>query len=50
MKGIIGKLDYLHTLGADAVWLSPIYDSPNDDNGYDIRDYHKIMKEFGTME
>lgn len=50
LKGIIGKLDYLHTLGADAVWLSPIYDSPNDDNGYDIRDYHKIMKEFGTME
>lgn len=50
LKGIIGKLDYLHTLGVDAVWLSPIYDSPNDDNGYDIRDYHKIMKEFGTME
>lgn len=50
LKGILGKLDYLHTLGVDAVWLSPVYDSPNDDNGYDIRDYHKIMKEFGTME
>ena len=33
-----------------AIWMSPIYDSPNDDNGYDIRDYHKIMREFGTMD
>ena len=48
--GIIEKLDYLKSLGVDAIWLSPIYDSPNDDNGYDIRDYHKIMTEFGTME
>lgn len=50
LKGIIEKLDYLEELGIDAIWLSPIYDSPNDDNGYDIRDYHKIMTEFGTME
>ncbi len=50
IQGIISKLDYLKDLGIDAIWLSPIYDSPNDDNGYDIRDYHKIMAEFGTME
>jgi len=50
LRGIIGKLDYLKELGVDALWLSPIYDSPNDDNGYDIRDYRKIMTEFGTME
>ena len=50
LKGIIEKLDYLKELGVDALWLSPIYDSPNDDNGYDIRDYKKIMQEFGTME
>ena len=50
LRGIINKLDYLKELGVNALWLSPIYDSPNDDNGYDIRDYHKIMKEFGTME
>ncbi len=50
LQGIIGKLDYLKELGVDALWLSPIYDSPNDDNGYDIRDYDKIMREFGTME
>jgi len=50
LRGIIEKLDYLQGLGVDALWLSPIYDSPNDDNGYDIRDYRKIMKEFGTME
>lgn len=50
LRGIIEKLDYLKDLGVDALWLSPIYDSPNDDNGYDIRDYHKIMTEFGTME
>lgn len=50
LPGIIDRLDYLKTLGIDAVWLSPIYDSPNDDNGYDIRDYYKIMQEFGTME
>lgn len=50
IKGIIEKLDYLKDLGVNALWLSPIYDSPNDDNGYDIRDYRKIMTEFGTME
>ena len=50
LKGIISKLDYLKSLGIDAVWLNPIYSSPNDDNGYDISDYRNIMKEFGTME
>ncbi len=50
LKGILEKLDYLKSLGVNALWLSPIYDSPNDDNGYDIRDYRKIMAEFGTME
>ncbi len=50
LPGIISKLDYLKELGIDAIWLSPIYDSPNDDNGYDIRDYYGIMKEFGTMQ
>ncbi|MDF2587918.1 MAG: malL [Anaerocolumna sp.] len=50
LQGIISKLDYIKELGIDAIWLSPIYDSPNDDNGYDIRDYHKIMAEFGTMD
>lgn len=50
IRGIISRLDYLKDLGIDAIWLSPIYDSPNDDNGYDIRDYYGIMKEFGTME
>lgn len=50
LQGIITKLDYIKDLGIDAIWLSPIYDSPNDDNGYDIRDYRKIMTEFGTME
>lgn len=48
--GIISRLDYLKELGIDVIWLSPIYDSPNDDNGYDIRNYREIMKEFGTME
>lgn len=50
LRGIINKLDYLKELGVDCLWFSPIYDSPNDDNGYDIRDYRKIMSEFGTME
>lgn len=50
LQGIIQKLDYLKELGVDVIWLSPIYDSPNDDNGYDIRDYYQIMNEFGTME
>lgn len=50
LKGIIEKLDYLHFLGIDAIWLSPVFQSPNDDNGYDISDYRAIMDEFGTME
>jgi oligo-1,6-glucosidase len=50
LKGIISKLDYLKSLGITAVWINPIYSSPNDDNGYDISDYRNIMKEFGTME
>jgi oligo-1,6-glucosidase len=50
LRGITAQLDYLKALGVDALWLSPIYDSPNDDNGYDIRDYRNIMAEFGTME
>lgn len=50
LRGILEKLDYLQDLGVTAIWMSPIYDSPNDDNGYDIRDYYKIMQEFGTME
>ena len=48
--GIREKLPYLKELGVNLLWLSPVYDSPNDDNGYDIRDYRKIMAEFGTME
>ncbi len=50
LKGITSKLDYLKELGVDVIWMSPIYQSPNDDNGYDISDYQAIMKEFGTME
>ena len=49
LRGIIEKLDYLQTLGIRAIWLSPVYKSPNDDNGYDISDYEDIMDEFGTM-
>lgn len=49
LRGIISKLDYLKELGIDVVWLSPVYKSPNDDNGYDISDYRAIMDEFGTM-
>ncbi|HML68119.1 MAG TPA: alpha-glucosidase [Clostridia bacterium] len=49
LRGIIEKLDYLKTLGIGGIWLCPVYDSPNDDNGYDIRDYENIMSEFGTM-
>lgn len=50
IRGIISKLDYLKELGVNAVWLSPCYKSPNDDNGYDISDYRDIMDEFGTLE
>ncbi len=49
LRGIIMKLDYLKELGVDVIWLSPVYKSPNDDNGYDISDYEDIMDEFGTM-
>ncbi|WP_423190166.1 glycoside hydrolase family 13 protein [Alkalibacterium sp. f15] len=50
IPGIISRLDYLEHLGIDAIWLSPVYDSPNDDNGYDISDYQAIHPDFGTME
>lgn len=50
LNGIISRLNYLHELGIDAIWLSPVYKSPNEDNGYDISDYTDIMTEFGTME
>jgi oligo-1,6-glucosidase/glucan 1,6-alpha-glucosidase len=50
IKGITEKLDYLKELGIDVIWLSPVYKSPNDDNGYDISDYEDIMDDFGTME
>ncbi len=50
LQGIISRLDYLKYLGIDVIWLSPVYRSPNDDNGYDISDYQDIMEEFGTME
>ena len=50
LNGITSKLDYLKELGIDVIWLSPVYQSPNDDGGYDISDYQAIMKEFGTME
>lgn len=49
LRGIIQRLDYLEKLGITAIWLSPVYQSPNADNGYDIADYFKIMPEFGTM-
>jgi oligo-1,6-glucosidase len=50
LPGITSRLDYLKNLGIDVLWLSPHYDSPNADNGYDIRDYRKVMHEFGTMQ
>ncbi len=49
LRGIIARLDYLQQLGVDVVWLSPVYQSPNDDNGYDISDYQAINPEFGTL-
>ena len=49
LNGITSRLPYLKELGVDVIWLSPIYASPNDDNGYDISDYRAIMPEFGTM-
>jgi oligo-1,6-glucosidase len=50
LPGLLSRLDYVQSLGIDAVWLNPVYASPNKDNGYDISDYEKIMKEFGSME
>lgn len=50
LNGITAHLDYLETLGIDVIWLSPVYKSPNDDNGYDISDYRDIMEDFGTMD
>ncbi len=50
LRGILSKLDYLEELGIDIIWLSPVYQSPNDDNGYDISDYYNIHSEFGTMK
>jgi alpha-glucosidase len=49
IQGIISKLDYLHDLGIDVIWICPVYKSPNDDNGYDISDYQEISEQFGTM-
>ena len=50
IRGIISKLDYIASLGVNAIWLSPVYVSPNDDNGYDIADYKAIQPQFGTMD
>lgn len=50
IQGIRTKLSYIKELGADVIWICPLYDSPNADNGYDIRDYQNILSEFGTME
>ncbi|GAB3049213.1 glycoside hydrolase family 13 protein [Virgibacillus ainsalahensis] len=49
IQGVTSKLDYLKDLGVDVIWISPVYQSPNDDNGYDISDYKEIMSDFGTM-
>lgn len=49
LRGVTAKLDYIQSLGVDVIWLNPVYQSPNDDNGYDISDYYQIMPEFGTM-
>jgi len=50
LQGIIDKLDYLKELGVEVIWLTPIYESPQKDNGYDISDYYRIQPEYGTME
>lgn len=50
IPGIISKLDYLHKLGINVIWLSPVYESPMDDNGYDISNYQQIAPEFGSMQ
>ena len=49
LQGVTSRLDYLQELGIDVIWLSPVYQSPNVDNGYDISDYQAIQPEFGTM-
>ncbi|MDQ3479885.1 MAG: alpha-amylase family glycosyl hydrolase, partial [Actinomycetota bacterium] len=49
LRGILGRLDYLQRLGVDVVWLSPVYPSPMDDNGYDISDYRDVDPLFGTL-
>ncbi len=48
-EGVISKLDYLKALGIDVIWICPIYNSPNDANGFDISDFKGIMSDFGTM-
>lgn len=50
LRGLISKLEYIRDLGANIIWMNPIYPSPNDDMGYDISDYRDIMPEFGTMD
>ena len=50
LQGIIQRLDYIKSLGVDAIWLNPIYKSPNDDGGYDISDYYEIQPEFGSLK
>ncbi|MBN2268509.1 MAG: glucohydrolase, partial [Acholeplasmataceae bacterium] len=50
LPGIIEKLDYLKELGVDLIWICPFYDSPMDDNGYDVRNFFDVAKEFGTMD
>lgn len=50
LKGVLEKLDYISSLGVQAIWLSPIFDSPQKDNGYDISDYRKIWKTYGTLD
>ena len=50
IRGIMEKMDYISSLGIDVIWLNPIYNSPNYDNGYDISDYYGIMEDFGTLE
>ena len=50
LRGIISKLDYIASLGVNAIWLSPIYESPCFDNGYDISDYMAINPDYGTFE
>ena len=47
IPGIVDKLDYIKALGVDVIWLCPVYESPNDDNGYDISDYRRISEDFG---